>query len=142
MKNIILVGAVSCGKTTLLQYINGKKLEYKKTQAREVIGTSIDTPGEYLEHRSFMQALTVTAVDCDLVVLVQDATAERFMFSPGHAAAFSCPAVGVVTKTDLATEKQIKNAEDLLTLAGATAIFRVSAFTGEGMDSLLSFIKA
>ena len=61
MKKIILIGNVSCGKTTLCQYLNGQELSYKKTQALEVVRTTIDTPGEYLEHRSFLQALIVTS---------------------------------------------------------------------------------
>ena len=46
MKKIILIGQVSCGKTTILQYLNGEELRYRKTQALDVIGVSIDTPGE------------------------------------------------------------------------------------------------
>ena len=57
MKKVILVGTVACGKTTLCQCLNGMELSYKKTQALEVIHHTIDTPGEYLEHRSFLRAL-------------------------------------------------------------------------------------
>ena len=45
MKKILLIGTVSCGKTTLSQYLSGMELVYKKTQALDVIGTAIDTPG-------------------------------------------------------------------------------------------------
>ena len=136
MKKVILIGHVACGKTTLVQYLNGQELKYRKTQALEVTGVTIDTPGEYLEHRSFFQALVVTAVDADLVLFVQDAVSERFMFSPGQATAFSVPVIGVVTKADLATEKQCEQAKELLQLAGADPVFTVSPVTGEGMDEL------
>ena len=140
MKKIILIGHVSCGKTTILQYLNGQKIEYQKTQALDVVGTCIDTPGEYLEHRSYMQALIVTAVEADVVLFVQDATSERFMFSPGHASSFSAPVIGVISKIDIANEKQIAQAEDLLRLAGADPVFPVSAFTGEGMEELAEYL--
>ena len=59
MKKILLVGSVSCGKTTLCQRLNGLVQDYKKTQAIEVVGKTIDTPGEYLERRSLFSALMV-----------------------------------------------------------------------------------
>ena len=141
MKKIILIGNVACGKTTLCQALNGLELAYKKTQALEVVQRTIDTPGEYLEHRSFLQALIVTSVEADLALFVQDATQERFMFSPGQAASFPIPVAGVVSKTDLATEKQTAQAAELLELAGASPVFPVSAFTGDGMDALLAYLE-
>ena len=97
MKKILLVGSVACGKTTLCQRINGMEQVYKKTQALEVINQTIDTPGEYLEHRSLLRALVVTAVDVEQVLFVLDPTQSRYMFSPGQAAAFPVPVAGVIT---------------------------------------------
>ena len=141
MKKVMMVGNIACGKTTLCQSLNGLKQEYKKTQALEVIHKTIDTPGEYLEHRSFLQALMVTAVEADQALFVQDATQERFMFSPGQAASFPIPVAGVVSKADMATEKQIAQARELLALAGAEPIFIVSARSGAGMEELREFLR-
>lgn len=142
MKRVIFVGSVACGKTTLCQRLNGQELSYKKTQALEVIGQTIDTPGEYAEHRSFLRALIVTAVEVDLVLFVQDATQERFMYSPGQASAFPVPVAGVISKTDAATPQQVETARELLRLAGADPVFAVSAYTGEGVDDLMDFLRA
>ena len=141
MKKIILVGHVACGKTTLCQRLNGLKQEYKKTQALEVVNHTIDTPGEYLEHRSFMRSLTVTAVEADLVLFLQDATSERFLFSPGQSMAFPIPVIGVVTKTDIATSEQTAQAVELLELAGADPVFCISSISGDGMDALIDYLK-
>ena len=141
MKKIMLVGHVACGKTTLCQRLNGLKQEYTKTQALEVINHTIDTPGEYLEHRSFMRSLTVTAVEVDLVLFLQDATSERFLFSPGQSVAFPIPVIGVVTKTDIATKEQTAQAVELLELAGADPVFCISSISGEGMDALIDYLK-
>lgn len=54
---------------------------------------------------------------------------------------FANPVVGVVTKTDLATEAQVEQAESLLRLAGASRVFRVSAVTGEGMEELTNWLS-
>ena len=141
MKKIILIGSVACGKTTLCQRLNGLALSYKKTQALEVVQQTIDTPGEYLEHRSFLQALLVTAVEADLALFVQDAGQERYMFSPGQASAFPIPVAGVVSKIDQATPAQIDQAAQLLALAGAEPVFPVSALTGAGMEALLDYLQ-
>ena len=141
MKKVILVGTVACGKTTLCQCLNGMELSYKKTQALEVIHQTIDTPGEYLEHRSFLQALIVTSVEADLALFVLDPTQDRFMFSPGQASSFPIPTAGIITKADLATEEQIRLGRELLELAGAHPIFTVSSFTGEGIRELTDFLQ-
>ena len=142
MKKFIIIGTVSCGKTTLCQRIHGLAREYKKTQALEVIGETIDTPGEYLERRSLLRGLMVTAAEVDLVLFLIDPTAERFYYSAGQASAFPVPVAGVVTKTDVATEKQIKMSRELLEMAGAKPIFELSSVTGEGVDALLEFLEA
>lgn len=141
MKKIILAGHVACGKTTLCQCLNGMEMKYKKTQALEVINTTIDTPGEYVERRSLFHALVVTSVEADQVLFVQDASQERFMFAPGQASAFPVPVAGVVSKADLATPEQIRQAAELLELAGASPVFVVSARTGEGIDKLRAFLE-
>jgi ethanolamine utilization protein EutP len=141
MKKIILVGTVACGKTTLCQRLNGMECRYKKTQAIEIVNQTIDTPGEYLEHRSFLQSLVVTSVETDVVLFVIDPTQVRFMYSPGQSAAFPVQVAGVVTKTDLATEEERRGAHELLELAGASPIFEVSSITGAGMEELLKFLS-
>ena len=142
MKKIMLIGSIACGKTTLCQRLNGMEQKYKKTQALEVINQTIDTPGEYLEHRSFLSSLMVTSVETDLVLFLLDATQERYMYSSGQAASFPVPAVGVVTKIDIATEVQRRNARELLALAGADPIFEISTADGTGMDLLLEYLQS
>ena len=141
MKKIILVGHVACGKTTLCQRLNDMQMKYKKTQALEVIHQTIDTPGEYVERRSLFHALVVTSVEADQALFVQDASQERFMFAPGQSAAFPIPVAGVVSKADAATPQQVKNATELLELAGASPIFVVSAYTGQGIEELKQFLE-
>lgn len=140
MKKIMLIGSSTCGKTTLCQRLNGLDIDYKKTQAIEIINTMIDTPGEYLENRNFYKALVVTAVEADMIMFLQDATDERFRFSPGHALLFNIPVIGVVSKTDIATNRQINDSKELLELAGCEKIFQTSAVTGKGCKELLDFL--
>ena len=49
--------------------------------------------------------------------------------------------MGVISKTELATEEQIACARELLTLAGADPILTVSAFTGQGIETLTELLR-
>ena len=141
VKRIILIGHSAAGKTTLCQYLNHEALRYCKTQTVQVINqTMIDTPGEYIE-RTFMRgALMVTATDADLIVLVQDATDGYTIFPPAYTSMYAKPAIGIVTKADIATEKQIEDARKYLQLAGAEKIFVTSSVAGTGFDDLRALL--
>lgn len=143
MKRVMMMGRVACGKTTLCQRMAGQPVEYQKTQTVQIVGDAIDTPGEYVENRALMRGLTVTAVDADAVLFLQACNDPEFRFSPGQAAMYGRPVVGVVTKIDLTSgPDDIKNAMELLELAGASQIFTVSSETGEGVEALVNFIQS
>jgi ethanolamine utilization protein EutP len=142
-KRVILIGRTTAGKTTLCQYICREELQYSKTQAVQIFKDSlIDTPGEYLEIRHYRGALHVTSTEADVIVLVQDPTEDGSMFPPAYAASFGKPAVGVITKQDLATPEQIERARGYLRAAGAEEIFTTSSVDGTGFDALYDFLSA
>lgn len=122
-KTIIFIGAVGCGKTTLCQRLSNQTKQYKKTQAIEVVGSAIDTPGEYIENRQYLKALVVTAVEADVVALVMDATRAEHYFSPHQADMFANQVIGVVTKVDVASQEECLRAVENLKLAGVKDIF-------------------
>ena len=140
-KKVILIGRSAAGKTTLCQRMNNEDLKYHKTQTVEVVNqTMIDTPGEYLQMTWYRGALMVTAADADLIVMVQAATDTMNWFPPSYNSQFGKPAIGVITKADLATEEELETAKDYLTAAGAERIFVTSSFTGEGVDEFMEFL--
>lgn len=139
-KRIILIGRSMAGKTTLCQYINHEDLKYHKTQTVQLINDNvIDTPGEYLERRYLRGALSVTAVDADIIVLVQQADESGTMFPPGYASTFGKPCIGIVTKSDLADPGQIEDARKHLNEAGALEVFVTSSYKGSGFEPLLQY---
>lgn len=141
-KTIILIGRSAAGKTTLCQYISNEALKYHKTQTVQVKNeTMIDTPGEYLERRSMRGALQVSSSDAEVIVFVQDAMEDGSMFPPAYASSFSKPVIGVVTKSDLATEKQLERAQKYLKLAGAEEVFLTSSFAGTGFGDFLRYLN-
>lgn len=142
MKKYMMIGKIGHGKTTLSQQLHGMEIRYKKTQSVELVGDdTIDTPGEFLERKERYSALMVTAADADIIMLLCAATDTMCTFSPGMASMFAGKElIGVVTKTDLADEKQIKRAEFMLNFAGCQKIFKLSAFTGDGVEELKEYI--
>ena len=141
MKKIMLVGRTGAWKTTFCQAIYGEELRYQKTQAVEIIHGAIDTPGEYLENRRLYRALIVTAAEADLMVLLQDCTDGQCWFAPEFAGMFGKPAIGLVTKTDLAADEQaLRAAEEKLLLAGCQRIFHISSKENTGIDEVKAYI--
>lgn len=140
-KRMILIGKTAAGKTTLCQYLTHQGLVYHKTQTIAVMGGQfIDTPGEYLERVRMRGALSVTAADADIILFVQDPTAKEKMFPPAYAGSFAKPVVGIVTKSDIATEEQLKDATEHLKAAGADHIFVTSSVAGTGFKELFDYL--
>ena len=105
-------------------------------------GDAIDTPGEYVESRAFYRALTVTAVDADVILALQDCTDSESRFAPGMRAMFQKPLIGIVTKMDQCTDPfEAERAKAYLELAGADPILSLSSKTGEGIEALLEAIE-
>ena len=141
MKRFMVVGKTGCGKTTLLQRLQGQEMIYQKTQTVEFSETLVDTPGEYLEQKNLYNALIVTATDCDELLLLQAADDEDSSFPPSLDVCFNRPVTGVVTKVDLSgCAEALCDAEKYLVEAGASHIYYVSAKTGTGIEELRSYV--
>lgn len=141
MKKVIFVGAIGCGKTTLLQKLQGKELAYNKTQAVEFHDQIIDTPGEFIEHRNYYSALLTTAVSAQVIVLLASAIDKKQTFSPLFTSAFTKPCIGVITKIDLATEAEIELVKRQLQLAGVRKIFLISSVADQGITELCEYLE-
>ena len=102
MKKIMFVGPVGVGKTTLTQRLKGLELSYFKTQAIEFYDAIIDTPGEFLQHRKYYNALNVTATEADVIGLLVAASNQMQTFPQGFSSLFNKEVIGFVTKFDMA----------------------------------------
>lgn len=141
MKTIMLVGKTGAGKTSFTQAMEGENLSYKKTQAVQVINNAIDTPGEFVENRALYRALITSGADAEMLVLVQDCTDDSCMFAPGFTTMFGKPAIGLVSKIDLAeSDAAISEAAEKLELAGCERIFYISNKDLTGIDEVKAYI--
>ena len=141
MKRIILIGRAECGKTTLTQALRGHKLQYHKTQAVNRHDVVIDTPGEYAENRELARALILYSYEADVIALMLSSTEDYSLFSPNIAAGATRPVIGIVTQIDRQNARPDR-AETWLRLAGCKTVFRVSAFTGDGIEEVLDYLEA
>ena len=94
MKKVMMMAGWPAARPPSASTWRGERLEYRKTQTVEILGDAIDTPGEYVENRALMRGLTVTAVDADAVLFLQDCTDPECRFSPGQAAIVRPPGGG------------------------------------------------
>lgn len=143
MKRVLIIGRTGAGKTTLCQALFRRSLTYQKTQVVQVFDLClIDTPGEYIENRSLYRALNVTAVEAELVFLLQDCVQLSNVFPPGFAMMFQGkPVYGIVTKIDLAESGTLERAEANLQAAGCLEVFRVSSTLETGVQALRNLLQ-
>ncbi|GAB6170183.1 EutP/PduV family microcompartment system protein [Clostridium carnis] len=141
MKKVIFIGKSGCGKTSLCQKLHGEEVKYKKTQSVEMFINSIDTPGEYLENRSYYSALIVTSVDAEIIALVQECGDIETKIPPAFSCTFGKEVIGIITKIDkLTTDSNIDIIENQLIMSGVKKIFKISIITEEGLPELIEYL--
>ena len=140
MRKIMFIGRSEAGKTTLSQAMKGKTITYHKTQYVNHYDVIIDTPGEYLQSKNLISALAVFTAEADVIGLLMDATEPFSLYSPNLTPVCNREVVGVVTKIDH-WAAQPAQAAVWLELAGCKKIFYTSAYTGEGIADILSYLK-
>lgn len=113
-KRMMIVGGGSSGKSTLANVINRKNRRITKTQDTIYGKYTIDTPSVYLEIPYNYRFLVATAQEAAILVCVVDPTRTRKVFPPRFVDSFNCLHIGVITKTDLATPKQMDYARHQL----------------------------
>ena len=139
VKPVMVIGPVGAGKSTLLRALSMRDDEIKKTEALEYSPQAIDTPGEMITIPHFFNALILNSIRARIVLFLMDAS------RPSHlparlGLALKAPAVGVISKIDLAAPANIEKAHQMLKNAGVKEIVEVSSATGEGLDKLKEMI--
>lgn len=140
MSRIMLVGPVGAGKTSLIATLQQKEFAVNKTSCIEFHDGAIDTPGEYAQIPRYYSALLVTAMEAGLVIIVHNAAETKMTLPPGFVGMFSKPVIGVVTKVDLPGIDRARAKAKLEEAGVRGAVFYVSSYTGEGIETLLEYI--
>ena len=140
MRKIMFVGRSESGKTTIMQAMKGKPITYHKTQYVNNFDVIIDTPGEYAETKQLSGALAVYGCEADIIGLLMSAIEPFSLYPPNVVSVSNREVVGVVTKCDHWAANP-EWAAEWLRLAGCKKIFFTSAYTGEGIAEILSYLK-
>ncbi len=140
MRKIMFIGRSESGKTTLTQALKGEKIMYNKTMYINHFDVVIDTPGEYMQTKNLISALACFTAEADVVGLLMDSTEPYSLYPPQLAPVCNREVVGIVTKMDH-WASQPEQAAAWLELAGCSKVFFTSAFTGEGIADIISYLK-
>ena len=123
-----------------MQAMKGKQITSHKTQYVNNFDVIIDTPGEYAETKQLSGALAVYGCEADIIGLLMSAIEPFSLYPPNVVSVSNREVVGVVTKCDhWAANPEL--AAEWLRLAGCKKIFFTSAYTGEGIAEILSYLK-
>lgn len=140
MKKIILMGRTECGKTTLTQALQRKNISYHKTQYVNHFDVIIDTPGEYAETKVLARALALYTYEADVVGFLISAIEEYSLYPPCVTPCVNREVIGIVTQIDR-PGANVRRAEEWLKLAGCETIYKVSAYTGEGIWQIYEHLR-
>ncbi len=135
-RQIVLIGPIRAGKSTLIRALEGQNGPARKTQAITYTRIATDTPGEYLENPMYYRVLLPSAQEARWVLFVHDATSTRNPYPPGFARGFPGKSVGVITKIDHPDADLTRSRRLLEALALTEPVVAVSAYTGEGVAQL------
>lgn len=115
LRHIAFVGEVDAGKSALINMLIDQQAETGKTQAPIFYpGQVIDTPGEFIENRSWNGALLSTIAAVKTIVVLQPANAKRFSAPSGLLHVYpNKQIVGVISKVD-ETDSDTSRAASLL----------------------------
>ena len=140
-KRILIIGPRGSGKSSLANIINGDSGPVRRVQDTIYAKETIDVPSAYLENTWMYRHLIALSQDawCMLVLVDQSRCAE--VYSHGFVKAFRCPAVGVISKCDLAPENEETCIRQLKTIGLDEPYFKVSVPNGTGTEELKRYLK-
>lgn len=136
--NIAFIGEVDAGKSALINKILNQNTNTGKTQAAIFYqGSVIDTPGEFVDNRSWNGALLSTISTVKTIVILQPADAKRVSAPSGLLRVYpNKNIVAVISKADV-EGADCERAERLLKGQGITGpYFRTSIYDPSSIDQL------
>lgn len=143
ISRIMIIGPRQSGKTTIANAVNGVDEEVQQgVQDIRYGDYTMDMPSGYLETPWMYDYLIASAQDAAVVFFLVDPTAINRTYPPGFSKSFSGIHCGIITKSDIATDEQIRWAKGELKNIGIESdIIISSAATGEGLSQLLEYKK-
>lgn len=139
-KRIMLIGPTQAGKSTLANCLNETDRPLARTQDIIYGPHTIDTPGSYIENASMYKWLIATAQTAAHVLILVDQSRPVDVYPPRFAQSFTCPVIGVITKSDLSPENADRCIRQLQSIGIAEPYFRISAKDSTSIHSLKNYL--
>lgn len=108
--------------------------------AVEYAGPFVLPPAEFMENRRFYRALITSAMECRILVFVQDATRATSAFPPGFARTFNQRVLGLITKPD-SPKANTARAGRFLASAGLQTMHTVNILEGAESAAMQAFAR-
>jgi len=144
LASIAIIGEVDAGKSALLDKLIAQKTAIGKTQAPIFYcGHVVDTPGEFVDNRSWNGALLSTIASVKTIVCLQPANAKHFAVPSGLLRVYpNKNIVSVISKID-ANDADIAKASKLFKQNGLPEPYlQISIFDQASIDSLYQYLLA
>lgn len=139
-KRFMVIGPTQAGKSTLINVLNDSARALRKTQDVIYGKNTIDTPGSYLENASMYKYLIATAQAASHVLILVDQSRPLEVYPPGFAQSFTCPVIGVITKTDVAPENANLCIQQLKRIGIIEPYFWISLKDNSGVEALKQYL--
>lgn len=135
-----MIGPSNCGKTTLVNVLNGYDGPLRKTQDIIYGKNTIDVPGYYIENAWMYKHLIIIAQDASHVLILVDQSRCFNVYPPGFAKVFRCPVIGVITKVDLMPENEELCFNQLKQIGVSEPYVKISVPSGIGIGALKEYL--
>lgn len=135
-KRVMVIGPTGSGKTSLVNALNDYEGPLRKTQNLIYGEKTIDVPGSYLDNPWMYKHLIAAAQDASHLLILVDQSKKTETYAPGFAKPFTCPVIGVITKSDLMEENEEFCVNQLRRIGVAEPYYKVSVPEGTGVEAL------
>ncbi len=140
---LMIIGLVGAGKSTISDLVEGEASDHRHREDCFYRTSCFEVPGSYIENQWMHSILIMLSQNqASAVLLLIDGATGQTLYNSGFARAFNEPCLGVLTKCDLLEESQRERGCALLAEAGCDEVLCVSAETGEGLDALMTWVRA
>lgn len=135
-KRIMVIGPAGCGKTTLVNELNGVNLPPRRTPDLIYGKNTIDVPSSYLENAWMYKHIIAASQDASHLLLLVDQSDCKELYSPGFAKVFRCPVIGVISKCDLNQENEDCCIRQLQKIGVLPPYYKISVLHQIGIEML------
>lgn len=139
-KRIMVIGPSRCGKTTIVNYLNGYNGPLRRT-ADVIYGeNTMDIPSSYIENSWMYKHIIALAQDASKILILLDGSNCTQVYSEGFAKLFSKPVIGVITKLDLNSKNKEKCIKQLKRIGVNEPYFLIEKNDEVGIKMLKEYL--